>query len=133
MIEKGTDKPCVSAAILKDDEAKLSNVEVSSICLSLVSGGFETIPGTLTSLLGSLSTPEGQVFQDRAYEDIMRHSPSVEDAWANSLEVENVPYVNAIVSGANSRLVEKHGVTDVQFSGERSSPILYSLRHESST
>jgi len=45
MIEKGTDKPCVSAAILKDEETKLTGVEVSSICLSLVSGGFETIPG----------------------------------------------------------------------------------------
>lgn len=45
MIEKGTDKPCISAAILKDEETKLTGVEVSSICLSLVSGGFETIPG----------------------------------------------------------------------------------------
>ncbi|KAK6394175.1 hypothetical protein LTR65_002021 [Meristemomyces frigidus] len=97
MIEKGTDKPCVSAAILKDEETKLSGVEVSSICLSLVSGGFETIPGTLTSCIGSLSTPEGQAFQERAFEDIKRHYPNVEDAWARSLEVEDVPYVNAIV------------------------------------
>ena len=59
MIKNGTDKPCISAAILKDEETKLSGVEVSSICLSLVSGGFETIPGTLTSCLGSLCTPEG--------------------------------------------------------------------------
>lgn len=50
MIKKGTDKPCISAAILKDEETKLTGVEVSSICLSLVSGGFETIPGTLASL-----------------------------------------------------------------------------------
>ena len=100
MIEKGTDKPCVSAAILKDEETKLSGVEVSSICLSLVSGGFETIPGTLTSCIGSLSTPEGQIFQDRAYEDIKRHYPNTEDAWANSLAIEDVPYVNAIVKEA---------------------------------
>jgi phenylacetate 2-hydroxylase len=100
MIEKGTDKPCVSAAILKDEETKLTGVEVSSICLSLVSGGFETIPGTLTSCIGSLSTPEGQVFQDRAYEDIKRHYPNIEDAWANSLASEDVPYVNAIVKEA---------------------------------
>jgi phenylacetate 2-hydroxylase len=46
MIEKGTNKPCISAAILKDQETKLTGIEVSSICLSLVSGGFETIPGT---------------------------------------------------------------------------------------
>jgi phenylacetate 2-hydroxylase len=67
MIKRGVDKPCISAAILKDEETELSGVEVSSICLSLVSGGFETIPGTLTSCLGSLSTKEGQAWQDRAY------------------------------------------------------------------
>lgn len=98
MIQHGTDKPCVSAAILKDEETKLSGVEVSSICLSLVSGGFETIPGTLTSCLGSLSTPEGQLFQDRAYADIQRLYPNIEDAWTRSLEAEEVPYVN--VSGS---------------------------------
>lgn len=97
MIGHGTDKPCVSAAILKDEETKLTGVEVSSICLSLVSGGFETIPGTLTSCLASLSTAEGQKFQDRAYEDIKRHYPDMQDAWTRSLEAEDVPYVN--VSG----------------------------------
>lgn len=100
MIEKGTDKPCVSAAILKDEETKLSGVEVSSICLSLVSGGFETIPGTLTSCIGSLSTPEGQTFQERAFEDIRRHHGSIKDAWESSLAVEDVPYINAIVKEA---------------------------------
>lgn len=98
MIEMGADKPCVSAAILKDEDTKLSGVEVSSICLSLVSGGFETIPGTLTSCIGSLSTPEGQLFQDRAYEDIKRRYPSIEDAWTTALDAEEVPYVNVSVS-----------------------------------
>ena len=100
MISKGSDKPCVSAAILKDEETKLSGVEVSSICLSLVSGGFETIPGTLTSCIGSLSTPEGQVFQERAYEDIRRYYPNMEQAWSKSLESEEIPYINAIVKEA---------------------------------
>jgi len=31
MIQKGTDKPCISVAILKDEETKLSGVEASSI------------------------------------------------------------------------------------------------------
>lgn len=105
MIQHGTDKPCVSAAILKDEETKLSGVEVSSICLSLVSGGFETIPGTLTSCLGSLSTPEGQVFQDRAYADIQRLYPNIEDAWTRSLEAEEVPYVNVSTSGLTLRVL----------------------------
>ncbi|KAF2721949.1 cytochrome P450 [Polychaeton citri CBS 116435] len=100
MIANGTDKPCISAAILKDEETKLSGVEVSSICLSLVSGGFETIPGTLTSCIGSLSTAAGQVFQDRAYEDIKRLYPDTEEAWKKCYEGEEVPYVNAIVKEA---------------------------------
>ncbi|EPE33065.1 Cytochrome P450 [Glarea lozoyensis ATCC 20868] len=100
MIKKGTDKPCISAAILKDEETKLSGVEVSSICLSLVSGGFETIPGTLTSCLGSLSTLEGQVFQEKAFMDIKRVYPDLRDAWRHSFQSEDVPYLNAIVKEA---------------------------------
>ncbi|RMZ83371.1 hypothetical protein DV737_g1646, partial [Chaetothyriales sp. CBS 132003] len=100
MIKCGTDKPCISAAILKDMETRLSGVEVSSICLSLVSGGFETIPGTLTSCIGSLSTPEGQIFQERAYADIKRHYGSTSELWAHSFQEERVPYVNAIVKEA---------------------------------
>ncbi|SMY19596.1 unnamed protein product [Zymoseptoria tritici ST99CH_1A5] len=123
MIEMGTDKPCVSAAILKDEETKLSGVEVSSICLSLVSGGFETIPGTLTSCIGSLSTPEGQIFQDRAYEDIKRRYPSIEDAWTTALDAEEVPYVNAIVKEAgryytvSSMSLPRKAAADIDWDG----------------
>lgn len=100
MIKNGTDKPCISAAILKDEETRLTGVEVGSICLSLVSGGFETIPGTLVSCIGSLSEPAGQAFQEHAYEDIKRHYPNVEEAWATDFEKEDVPYLNAIVKEA---------------------------------
>lgn len=123
MIQHNTDKPCVSAAILKDEETKLTGVEVSSICLSLVSGGFETIPGTLTSCIGSLSTPEGQIFQDRAYEDIKRHYPNIEDAWSKSLEAEEVPYVNAIVKEAgryytvSAMSLPRKAYTDIEWDG----------------
>ena len=100
-IRNGTDKPCVSAAIIRGEDTKLSDVELSSICLSLVSGGFETIPATLTSCIGSLSTKEGQVFQERAYKDIKRHyTGSTEEAWMESFAEEKVPYVNALVKEA---------------------------------
>ncbi|KAK6585958.1 hypothetical protein PZA11_001015 [Diplocarpon coronariae] len=94
MIRKGTDKPGISAAILKDGEPKLTGVEVSSICLSLVSSCFETIPGTLTSCIGALytlSTPGGRIFQDKAYADIRRHYPDVRDAWRNSFRERERP------------------------------------------
>jgi phenylacetate 2-hydroxylase len=100
MIKNGTEKPCISAAILKDEETRLSGVEVSSICLSLVSGGFETIPGTLVSCIGSLSTPEGQKYQESAFREIMKVHPNIKEAWGNDFEKEDVPYLNAIVKEA---------------------------------
>jgi phenylacetate 2-hydroxylase len=123
MIKNGTDKPCISAAILKDEETKLSGVEVSSICLSLVSGGFETIPGTLTSCLGSLCTPEGQIFQERAYADIKRYYPDIRDAWTNSYQEEKVPYLKAIIQEAgryytvSSMSLPRRTVTEVNWNG----------------
>ncbi|KAK5953541.1 hypothetical protein OHC33_005485 [Knufia fluminis] len=124
MIQRGTDKPCICSAILKDQETKLTGVEVSSICLSLVSGGFETIPGTLTSCIGSLSTPEGQAFQDRAFEDIQRHYPAgTSEIWDNSFKEEKVPYVNAIVKEAaryytvSAMSLPRKTVTDVEWDG----------------
>ncbi|CAK7274937.1 hypothetical protein SEPCBS119000_006429 [Sporothrix epigloea] len=123
MIKRGTDKPCISAAILKDEETKLNGVEVSSICLSLVSGGFETIPGTLTSCIGSLATPEGQAWQDRAYADIRRFYPDIRDAWSNCYVEEKIPYVNAIIKEAgryytvSSMSLPRKTVTEVHWNG----------------
>jgi phenylacetate 2-hydroxylase len=123
MIRNGTDKPCISAAILKDEETKLTGVEVSSICLSLVSGGFETIPGTLTSCIGSLSTKEGQAYQDKAYADIKRHYPDIKDAWRESFQEEKVPYLNAIVKEAaryytvSAMSLPRKTVTEVNWNG----------------
>lgn len=127
-IKKGTDKPCISAAILKDEETKLTGVEVSSICLSLVSGGFETIPGTLTSCIGSLATKEGQIFQDRAYEDIMRYYPDLDAVWSNSFQEEKVPYVNAIIKEAaryytvSAMSLPRKTVTEVDWNGSKIPP-----------
>jgi phenylacetate 2-hydroxylase len=71
---------------------------VGSICLSLVSGGFETIPGTLTSVIGSLSTKEGQIFQKRSYDAILEAYNGDRDvAWQDSVMEEKVDYVSAIV------------------------------------
>ncbi|PQK17408.1 hypothetical protein BB8028_0007g06030 [Beauveria bassiana] len=123
MIKNGTDKPCIASAMLKDQETKLSGVEVSSICLSLVSGGFETIPGTLTSCIGSLCTKEGQIWQDRAYEDIKRHYPDIGEAWTSCIKKEKIPYINAIVKEAgryytvSSMSLPRKTVTEVNWNG----------------
>jgi phenylacetate 2-hydroxylase len=123
MIKNGTDKQCISAAILKDQETRLTGVEVGSICLSLVSGGFETIPGTLVSCIGSLCTPAGQAFQEHAYEDIKRHCPDLKEAWAKDYDQESVPYLNAIVKEAgryytvSNMSLPRKTVSDVHWNG----------------
>jgi len=64
----------------------------------LVSGGFETIPGTLTSVIGSLSTKEGQQIQKAAYEAIMEaYNGDRDAAWQDCFVEEKVEYVNSIV------------------------------------
>ena len=73
-------------------------MEVGSICLSLVSGGFETIPGTLTSVIGSLSTKEGQEIQKTAYAAILEaYDGDREAAWKDCIMNERVDYINALV------------------------------------
>lgn len=73
-------------------------MEVGSICLSLVSGGFETIPGTLTSVIGSLSTVEGQGFQKAAYQAILdTYDGDRNAAWKDAVIEEKIDYISAIV------------------------------------
>ena len=73
-------------------------MEVGSICLSLVSGGFETIPGTLTSVIGSLSTKEGQEIQKAAYKAILDAYEGDRDAaWKDCITDEKVEYINSMV------------------------------------
>ncbi|KAL9065184.1 MAG: hypothetical protein Q9157_007560 [Trypethelium eluteriae] len=123
MVEKGIDNSCVAAATYKDEEATLSDIELKSMCLSLVSGGFSTLAGTLTSCIGSLSTSEGQVWQDRAYEDIMRHYSSMEDAWKGGSQDDRVPCVNAIIHEAtryytiSAMNLPRKTVTDIDWNG----------------
>jgi phenylacetate 2-hydroxylase len=109
MVEVGTDKPCIASAIIKGDNERLNDgiillcqcllvVELGSICLSLVSGGFETIPGTLTSVIGSLSTKEGQNIQKAAYDSILESYGGDRDAaWKDCIAEEKVDYINAVV------------------------------------
>lgn len=95
-MEKGEDKPCITGNILKDPEAKLNDMEILSIGLSMVSAGLDTVPGNLIMGLGYLSAPEGQAIQKRAYEEIMKVYPEG-DAWVRCLDEEKIPYVTALV------------------------------------
>ncbi|MCO5563418.1 hypothetical protein L7F22_017060 [Adiantum nelumboides] len=64
-VARGTDIPCITGNIIKDPEAKLTDLELSSICLSMVSAGLDTLANTFIWSVGYLAQhPE---FQERAY------------------------------------------------------------------
>ena len=96
-IANGTDKPCITGNILKDPEAKLNEMEIKSICLTMVSAGIDTVPGNIIMGLGYLSTPHGQEIQQRAYEEIMKVYPAGGEAWDKCLVEEKVTYITALV------------------------------------
>ncbi|KAI9047432.1 hypothetical protein LZ554_008876 [Drepanopeziza brunnea f. sp. 'monogermtubi'] len=98
--QKGELAECIYSAVLQDKETKLTKDEISTVCLSLVSGGFETVPSTINSCLGSLSTREGQVHQAEAVKDIRRYYKTLDEALEKCLTEEKVPYINALVKEA---------------------------------
>lgn len=60
-VEKGTNKPCIQANVIKYKEAALSEVELTSISLSMLGGGFETVAATVQWSVGYLALhPEVQ-------------------------------------------------------------------------
>ncbi|KAH7317178.1 cytochrome P450 CYP504A6 [Stachybotrys elegans] len=95
-IAKGTDKPCITGNILKDPEAKLNEAEIKSICLTMVSAGLDTVPGTLIMGLAYLSTKGGQEIQEKALAAINDAYPDG-DAWEKCLVEEKVPFITALV------------------------------------
>jgi 3-hydroxyphenylacetate 6-hydroxylase len=42
-MEKGTHKPCIQANVILDEEAKLNKEELTSISLTMLSGGLDTV------------------------------------------------------------------------------------------
>jgi len=97
-IANGTDKPCITGNILRDPEAKLNEMEVKSICLTMVSAGIDTVPGNMIMGLGYLAwAPNGPEIQHRAYEEIMKVYAGDGEAWEKCLHEEKVPYIAALV------------------------------------
>ncbi|KAI1340958.1 putative cytochrome P450 phenylacetate hydroxylase [Xylariaceae sp. FL0016] len=75
-MEKGTNTPCIQASVIKFKEVRLSEAELTSISLSALGGGFETVSNTVQWSIAYLS--QHQDIQDRAYEEICRFQGSDE-------------------------------------------------------
>ncbi|CAF2374113.1 unnamed protein product [Rotaria sp. Silwood2] len=94
-IANGTEKPCITGNILKDPSAKLNDIEIKSICLTMVSAGLDTVPANIIFGISYLSSAHGQEIQERAYQEIQDVYPDG-DAWEKCLVEERVPYVTAL-------------------------------------
>lgn len=92
----GTDRPCITGHVLKDPEAKLNDLEVLSIGLSMVSAGLDTVPGNLIMTIAYLSCPHGQDMQRRILADLAELYPD-NDAWERCLHEEKCGYITALV------------------------------------
>ncbi|KAJ6089338.1 hypothetical protein N7467_004554 [Penicillium canescens] len=54
-MEKGTHKPCIQANVILDKEAKLNSEELTSISLTMLSGGLDTVTTLVAWSLGLLA------------------------------------------------------------------------------
>lgn len=55
-MEKGTHTPCIQANVIMDKEAKLNSEELTSISLTMLSGGLDTVTTLVAWSIGLLST-----------------------------------------------------------------------------
>ncbi|EXJ91444.1 hypothetical protein A1O1_04556 [Capronia coronata CBS 617.96] len=97
-MKEGKPVQCLSQGLLSEEGAsRLTDAEIRSVNVSLVSGGFETVAATGLAGFGYLSSPEGQETQEKAFKAIMEVYPDPEQAWEACLKEEQVQYVVALV------------------------------------
>lgn len=64
-VDKGTNRPCIQASVITYKEAALSETELTSISLSMLGGGFETVSTTVQWSVGYFA--QHPDLQDRAF------------------------------------------------------------------
>ncbi|KAK6837421.1 hypothetical protein RU639_001524 [Aspergillus parasiticus] len=69
-IKKGTYEPCIQANVLMDKETKLNKLELTSISLTMLSGGFETFTAVMTWSIALLATRPD--IQEKAVSEIRK-------------------------------------------------------------
>ncbi|GKZ30915.1 hypothetical protein AbraIFM66950_010652 [Aspergillus brasiliensis] len=91
------DRKCVAQLLLTDQQEGLTKLDVKTILGGLMSGGFETVFSTAIIAIGILSTRQGQLMQDKAYDDILSAYNSPEEAFELCVSEEKCAYVSSIV------------------------------------
>ncbi|KAI8942313.1 hypothetical protein NX059_000392 [Plenodomus lindquistii] len=93
-MEKGTHKPCIQANIIQDKEAALNKEELTSISLTMLSGGLDTIT-TLVQWSVALLAQRPDI-QKKAVKEIHKYH-SASEPLADAYDDQKCQYINALV------------------------------------
>lgn len=91
---KGTHKPCIQANVIQDKEAKLNSEELTSISLTMLSGGLDTVTTLVAWSLGLLA--QRPDIQDRAAKAI-KEMYGEDDPMCSVDDDQKCAYVVALV------------------------------------
>lgn len=101
-IEKGTHKPCIQASVITYKDEPLSDVELTSISLSMLGGGFETVSTTVQWSVGFLAQNPG--LQEKAFAEIRefqgKESGSDVEPLGDAADEQRCAYINALAKEA---------------------------------
>lgn len=106
-VEKGTNRPCIQASVIQHGGVSLSRAELTSISLSMLSGGFETVSATVQWSVGYLARRPD--IQERAFEAIGEFQQGVGgggggdggvDPLCDAADEQKCIYVNALAREA---------------------------------
>lgn len=94
-MREGTHKPCIQANVILDKEASLNKEELTSISLTMLSGGLDTIT-TLVQWSIALLAQRPDI-QNKALSEIRKVYPSDADPLCDPQDEGKVKYVEALV------------------------------------
>lgn len=93
-MKKGVHRPCIQANIIQDEEAKLNKAELTSISLTMLSGGLDTITTLLQWSIALLA--QRPDIQEKAYAAI-RENYEEDEPLADAGDDQKCAYVVALV------------------------------------
>jgi 3-hydroxyphenylacetate 6-hydroxylase len=119
-VAKGTNKPCIQANVIKYKEEKLNDAELTSISLSMLAGGFETVANTVLYTMAFFARhPE---IQDKAFEAI-REFQSSEHPLCDPADDLKCAYVAGLVKEALRYFsviplaLPRESIRDIEYNG----------------
>jgi 3-hydroxyphenylacetate 6-hydroxylase len=93
-MKKGTHKPCIQANIIQDKEASLNKEELTSISLTMLSGGLDTITTLMQWSIAMLA--QRPDIQNKAVEEIRKMYPE-DQPLCDAKDDQKIIYINALV------------------------------------